>query len=349
VYAAVTSALFAPPRTPVPGPDQSPTCTDAPGLCRQIYEWTHLTWLAEGSYYILAKPFRVVLIIALAVLTRLLVHRLVNRLVSRVVAGESIALPGALRERIPTALREATGLPSERRRQRATALASVLRSVASAVIAAVAVMLILDELGLNLAPILASAGIAGLAIGFGAQNLVKDFIAGLFMLLEDQYGIGDVIDVGEVSGTVEGIGLRITTLRDPQGVVWYIRNGEIVRVGNKSQGWALVTVDVPVGFAAVDQATEIVRNTATDLAEDPQWADDILEPPEMLGVEQFTSDGAVLRVAVKTPSEARSRIGRELRRRLAERLREAGVAAEVGTGGWPTASGGNEPGQGEAG
>ena len=135
----------------------------------------------------------------------------------------------------------------------------MLRSVVSVSIFIVAVMLVLGELGVQLAPLIASAGIAGIALGFGAQNLVKDFIAGLFMLLEDQYGVGDVVDVGEASGTVEAVGLRITTIRDARGVLWYIRNGEIVRVGNRSQGWALVVVDVPVGFAGVEEATGVLR------------------------------------------------------------------------------------------
>ena len=130
-------------------------------------------------------------------------------------------------------------------------------------------MLVLGELGVNLAPLLASAGIAGIALGFGAQNLVKDFIAGLFMLLEDQYGVGDVVDLGEASGTVEAVGLRITTIRDGRGVLWYIRNGEIVRVGNKSQGWALVVVDVPVGFAGVEEAAAVLRAAADGAGRGP--------------------------------------------------------------------------------
>src|SRR5262249_4059174 len=156
-----------------------------------------------------------------------------------------VAMP--LPERMSEALTESTTVRTERRRQRAQALASVLRSFVSISVFVIAIMLILGELGVNLAPLLASAGIAGIALGFGAQNLVKDFIAGLFMLLEDQYGVGDIVDLGEASGTVEAVGLRITTVRDVRGVLWYIRNGEIVRVGNRSQGWALIIVDVPVG------------------------------------------------------------------------------------------------------
>ena len=151
---------------------------------------------------------------------------------------------------------------SERRKQRAEALGSVLQSIASVTIFSIATMMVLSEFGVELAPLLAGAGIAGVALGFGAQNLVKDFIAGLFMLLEDQYGVGDVIDLGDVSGTVEAVGLRITTIRDARGVLWYIRNGEIIRVGNRSQGWAVVVVDVPVGFAGVEEATEVLNAAA---------------------------------------------------------------------------------------
>jgi moderate conductance mechanosensitive channel len=314
-----------------PTPHPTPSCPSAPELCHWVYERTGLPWLAESSYYLLVKPLRIVLVILLATLARHLLHRMINRLLR----GTDERGPGLLRplrERLPTALREATGVAPERRRQRAEALGSVLRSGASATISAVAVMLILGELGIDLAPLLASAGIAGLAIGFGAQNLVKDFIAGLFMLLEDQYGVGDVVDLGEASGTVEAVGLRVTTIRDGQGVLWYIRNGEIVRVGNKSQGWALVVVDVPVGFAGVEEATEVLRRAARGLAEDPQWCDDVLEPPDVLGVEHIGVDGAVLRTTVKTNSAAQWRIGRELRKRLTEALEGAGIAARISSG-----------------
>ena len=205
-----------------------------------------------------------------------------------------------------------------------------MHSIASVTIFSVAAMLVLGELGVNLAPLLASAGIAGMALGFGAQNLVKDFIAGLFMLLEDQYGVGDVVDIGEVSGTVEAVGLRITTIRDGRGVLWYIRNGEIVRVGNRSQGWAVVVVDVPVGFAGVEEATEVLRAAAAAWPTIPSSPTDLLEPPQVLGVEQITVDGAVIRTTAKTPSAAQWRVGRELRRRLTEALETAGITRSTG-------------------
>jgi len=315
-----------------PSPQPSLTCPAGADLCHYIYQQTGLPWLAASSYYVLVKPLRIVLILLLAIVARFLLQRLINRLVRSTTDDKHPRLFNPLREHIPTALREATGLLPERRRQRAEALGSVLRSAASATIFSVAVMLVLGELGIDLAPLLASAGIAGIAIGFGAQNLVKDFLAGLFMLLEDQYGVGDVVDVGETSGTVEAVGLRITTIRDARGVVWYVRNGEIARVGNKSQGWALVIVDVPVGFAGVEEAAEVLRTAAAGLAEDPQWTDDIIDAPEVLGVEHITVDGAVLRTAVKTASDAQWRVGRELRRRLTEALERAGIAAQIGAG-----------------
>jgi small conductance mechanosensitive channel len=149
------------------------------------------------------------------------------------------------------------------------------------------------------------------------------------MLLEDQYGVGDVVDVGEASGVVEVVGLRITTLRDMHGVFWYIPNGEIRRVGNRSQGSAVVVVDMPIGFAPVAEATEALRRGAAALAEDPELGDDLVEPPELLGVDKVTVEGAVVRTIVKTTPGAQWHIARELRRRQTEALEEAGLAAQI--------------------
>src|SRR5262249_25146011 len=194
----------------------------------------------------------------------------------------------------------------------------------------IATMLIRGELGVNLAPLLASAGIAGIALGFGAQNLVKDFIAGLFMLLEDQYGVGDVVDLGEASGTVEAVGLRSTTIPDARGAVWYIRNREIVRVGNRNQGRAGVVVRGPGRFAGSEEGTRGVRGAAaTALKDDPEFTDDLIEAPEVLGVEQITLDGAVVRTTAKTHSDAQWRVARELRRRLTEAIEEAGITHQI--------------------
>jgi moderate conductance mechanosensitive channel len=150
--------VLSPLRDPSPAPVPTPTCHDAPELCHRIYQWTGQTWLAEGSYYLLIKPLRILLIVVLAIVARYLLHRLINRLVRQTLNNESWALFRPLRERIPTALREAAGLASERRRQRAEALGSVLRSIASATVFGIAVMLVLSELGIDLAPLLAVPG-----------------------------------------------------------------------------------------------------------------------------------------------------------------------------------------------
>ncbi|GIJ71946.1 mechanosensitive ion channel protein MscS [Virgisporangium ochraceum] len=316
--------LLAVPSQPSPSAD----CTDARDLCEQIYQWTGWDWLASGSYYLLIKPLRIVLIILIAVLIRFLIHRLISRVArSAATPGPGIAALRPLRNRLPAA--PPNNGVSERRRARAEALGSILRSIASAVVFGVAFMLVLDELGVNLAPILAGAGILGLAIGFGAQNLVRDFLSGLFMLFEDQYGVGDLVAIGEVEGTVEAVGLRITTVRDATGTVWYIRNGEIQKLANKSQGWALVMVDIPIGFTKIDDAVEVLQRAAIDWAESEEWKPDVIEAPEVVGVEEVTTDGAVVRTTVKTPAEAQWRAARELRRRLTEALAEAGIAEKI--------------------
>jgi small-conductance mechanosensitive channel len=322
------SILVDAPAPPTP-PTTLPACDDE--LCQLLYEVTGLDWLAQGSYYLLIKPVRIVLIMVIALILRHVVIQLVKRLTK--IGSESKApdLLRPLRER-PERVQETAGLRTERRRQRAAALGSVLRSLASVSIFSVAFMLILGELGVNLAPLIASAGIAGIALGFGAQNLVKDFLAGLFMLLEDQYGVGDVVDVGEANGTVEAVGLRVTTIRDGRGVLWYIRNGEISRVGNKSQGWAMIVVDVPVGFAGVDQATAVLRTAAATMVADQEFASDLLDAPEVLGVEQITVDGAVVRITAKTAPEGQLRVARELRRRMTEALEDAGITGKMAAG-----------------
>lgn len=313
--------------TPQLTPTVSPSCLDDV-LCSQVYDWTKQPWLAESSYYVLVKPLRILLIILIAVVARYLLHRMIERLVRTTANGSVPAILRPLRERMPPAVQDTAVFP-ERRRQRAAAIGSVLRSFVTAVVFTIALLLVLGELSFNLAPLLASAGIVGLALGFGAQTLVKDLITGLFMLLEDQYGVGDTVDVGETTGVVEAVGLRITTVRDAQGVVWYVRNGEIIRVGNKSQGWAMVVVDMPIGYTSVDEATAVLRAAATSLAEDPAFAGDFIDPPEVLGVEQITVDGAVVRTTAKTPADAQFRVVRELRRRLAEALEAAGISAKI--------------------
>jgi len=267
-------------------------------------------------------PLRILLIVLLALLIRALIGRAISRLTRSSSENDLPLMLRPLGERaaVQSFLSNA-GLISERRRLRAETIGSVLRSITSLMIFGIAAMLVLGELELNLAPVIASAGIFGLALGFGAQNLVKDFVAGIFMILEDQYGVGDVIDVGEVAGTVEGVGLRTTRIRDDHGTVWYVRNGEVVRVGNQSQGYAQVIIDLPV--PATSNLTDVrnaIKTAADSLWRDREWSTVILEEPRMLGIEQLNPDNAVLRLTVKTRPLQQWRVGRELRERIKNQL-----------------------------
>jgi small conductance mechanosensitive channel len=266
-----------------------------------VYGWTHNDLLSRFADVVVGRALAILLILLIAVVARALLHRLINRLVQGAASGPS-RIPRVLRTRAPSGLRQiAAPLLSERRLQRANTVGSVLRSITSLMVLAIAAFMIMSEFGLDLAPILASAGIVGVAIGFGAQNLVRDFLSGMFMLLEDQYGVGDVVDVGVATGTVEAVGLRITTLRDVRGTVWHVRNGEIQRVGNKSQGYAVAVVDLPLAHHAdIPQAIEIAKSVASRVAETEEVSRQLLEPPEVLGVETVSLEGVTIRVTAKT-------------------------------------------------
>jgi small conductance mechanosensitive channel len=313
-----------------PKPPAKPACAVPDTLCEWVWKHTEISWLAKlSSWGGISTVFKIIGIAIGAIIIRWLVHRAISRLTEGSGGNGKIpAILRPLRERAPESIREAAGLMSERRRQRARTIGSVLRSVSSAAIFGVAVMMILAEVHINLAPLIASAGIVGLALGFGAQNLVRDFLSGIFMMLEDQYGVGDIVDLGEASGTVEAVGLRITTVRDAHGVVWYIRNGEVIRVGNKSQGWAVVNIDIPVPFGTdIELVQQVMQAAAAEVADEDDWKPDLLAPPEALGVEQITANGMLLRVTVKTTSAAQWRVARELRARVSEAVDAAGITS----------------------
>jgi moderate conductance mechanosensitive channel len=302
------AADYLPSGPDVPGQDAfhlfpwAPACaSDTGSWCARVYGWTHSDFLARSADIVVDRALSIALIVVLAVLARALLHRTITRLVRGAADGPT-RVPKALRRRAPASLRDiAAPLLSERRVQRANTVGSVLRSITSMVVLVIASIMVMAEFGLNLGPILASAGIAGVALGFGAQNLVRDFLSGMFMLLEDQYGVGDVVDLGEATGTVEAVGLRITTVRDVRGTVWHVRNGTIQRVGNKSQGFAVAVVDLPLAHTAdITRAVEIAGRVAAEVAATEDVARQLLEPPEVLGVETVTVEGVTLRVTAKT-------------------------------------------------
>jgi len=220
-------------------------------------------------------------------------------------------------------------LTDERRKQRVRALGSVLRSAASVTIFSIAGVTILGDLGVNLAPLLASAGVVGIAVGFGAQNLVRDYLSGVFMLVEDQYGVGDVITVGDATGTVETVTLRITRLRSVNGVVWHVRNGAIEKVGNESQGWARAVLDFPVPYTAdLTTIRTLLADAAAGMWNEPVWRTVMIEKPEVWGAQQvdMTPPPTVtMRVVVKTAPLRQWEVEREMRARVKAALDAAGI------------------------
>jgi small conductance mechanosensitive channel len=306
---------------------------------------------------------RVAFIILLALACQALAHRLINRLTERAtlsllpylrngttasfrVVPSPAAARRLIRGRLPrrrhsapagadlrkqdavsgAAAQAESALVDERRKQRVRALGAILRSGASVTIFAIAGFVVLGDLDINLAPLLASAGVVGVAIGFGAQSLVRDYLAGIFMLVEDQYGVGDVITVGDATGTVENVTLRLTRVRDVNGIVWHIRNGGIEVVGNESQGWARAVIDFPVPFEA-DLAT--IRDLLTQAGEamwnDPVWRAVMLEPPEVWGAQEISSEEVTMRIVAKTAPLRQWEVEREMRARVKAALHEAGI------------------------
>ena len=219
-----------------------------------------------------------------------------------------------------------SALVDERRKQRVRALGAILRSAASVTIFSIAGFVVLGDLGINLAPLLASAGVVGVAVGFGAQNLVRDYLSGLFMLVEDQYGVGDVIKVGDATGTVENVTLRITRMRDVNGIVWHIRNGAIETLGNESQGWARAVIDFPVPFDA-DLVTirNLLQETGDVMWNEPIWRAVMLEAPEVWGAQDITADEVVMRIVAKTAPLRQWEVEREMRARTKTALQRAGI------------------------
>lgn len=275
------------------------------------------------------KPLAVVITIVVALALRWALIRSIGGIVDRTLAkseARRTAEPGRARR----VLAQATGAASERHRQRTLTMGSLLRSVVTLVTLLIALLYLLQIFGVSLAPVLASAGVGGVALGFGAQSLVRDFLSGIFMILEDQYGVGDVIDTGTTVGTVEEISLRVTRLRDGQGVVWYVRNGEIVRIGNKSQGWSNATVDIPVSYSEnLDTVIPLIREVVRQIDQSEQWHDVLLEEPQVVGVESITGSVVTVRVAIKTAPEQQYGISREIRERVKAAFDANGIKAPI--------------------
>jgi len=215
---------------------------------------------------------------------------------------------------------------AERKAQRAKTLGALFRNIVTIIVMTLMVLLILGELGFDLAPLIAGAGIVGVALGFGAQSLVADFLSGIFILMEDQYGVGDVVDVGDATGTVEEVQLRTTQLRSVDGSLWFVRNGEIMRVGNMSQDWSRSVLDIGVAYATdVPKAKAAMTKVGEEFATDPEYSDSVLEVPEVWGVEDLAADSVVLRMVVKTHPGTQWTAARVLRERIKAAFDEQGI------------------------
>jgi small conductance mechanosensitive channel len=309
------------------------TCgTDPSWICEKVLSATGSTGWAKAADFVLSKPLHILIIIVVALILNGFVRRAIRRFADTLSKRSSFGSADV----------------SVRTQARVRTVEVVLRSTSSVVILGSAALIVLAEIGINLAPLIAGAGIVGIGIGFGAQSLVSDIITGFFMLVEDQYGVGDVVDVGEASGTVEAVTLRTTRLRDENGTVWYVPNGEIKRVGNKSQQWARAVVDVVVAHGTdLTQATNVLLETAAALRDEDEFRDALIGDPEVWGVENIDVNGITLRVAMKTQPAQQFRVMRELRARLNQGLTATGIrvpmmlpaapaAPAVGTAAAPT-------------
>lgn len=215
---------------------------------------------------------------------------------------------------------------AERAETRSDTITGVLLAITRVAVWSMAVLLILGEFGFDLAPLIAGAGIVGLAVGFGAQGLVADVVSGLFMLVEDQYGVGDWVDLGEATGVVEHVGLRTTRVRALDGLLWTVRNGEISRTANANHGWGRAVLDVGVGYDAdLRSAQEIVLAAAKATADDPDHADSFLEEPEIWGIQDLGDDAVTIRLVARTKPGLQWGVARVLRLRIKEALDDRGI------------------------
>ncbi len=288
-------------------------------VCDTVLGWTNNEAVARFATWLVERGLLLVIVLIAGWVATRIVKRAIDHFTERIGRPD-------LRDvgRDPAANVEAEKL---RAKARAETLAVVLRSVALIAIWALTALLALGQLGINLGPLIAGAGIVGIAVGFGAQSVVRDFLSGVFMMIEDTYSVGDDIDFGRGRGTVEKISLRSTTIRNRQGVVWNVPNGKIDFVANYSQLWARAQIDIQVPYDCdLREAMEVIYRSGLEMWEDPEWGDDELsEPPEVKGVQELGESGVSIRVRAKTRPSVQWRTERELRLRIKEGLEAAGI------------------------
>ncbi len=297
------------------------------GICRWVYDRTKSEGLADATEFFSNNVVQILVILAVAFVMLFVLKRAIYRGMDRVAqSAVKIKNQQAEDDDVPERIRTELEQENLRVHQRTETLAHVIYAMTRFGVWTIAVILVLGEIGINLAPLVAGAGILGVALGFGAQKVVGDFLSGIFMISEDQFGVGDVIDLGEASGTVERITLRTTVVRDIYGTLWHVPNGAIERVGNKSQNWSKALLDVGVADGTdTDLASGVLLDTAHELAHDPEWEDSFLDEPEVLGVEDLAADAVTIRISVRTRPARQFDVQRELNRRFKLALDEAGI------------------------
>ncbi|WP_233579975.1 mechanosensitive ion channel family protein [Frondihabitans sp. PhB188] len=260
-------------------------------------------------------------IIVGAIILRVIIHFVIRRVVDQVVNGVK------RKQNIDDTQALDSPLKAVRVVQRTRTLGSVLNNIASVVIILIAFTSILSEIGVSVVGVVSAAGVIAAGLAFGAQNVVKDLLSGLFMVFEDQLGVGDIVDVQLASGVVEAVGIRVTQIRDVNGTLWFVRNGEILRVGNMSQGWARAIIDTAVPNGSdIDLVESIILKTAVDLKAQPRWKTRMLEKPELWGMQSISDSHVIVRLAVRTRSAERDNVARELRIRLKKALEAEGIS-----------------------
>jgi moderate conductance mechanosensitive channel len=273
--------------------------------------------------FLVDKPLAIFGILLGAFVVAKVARRIVKLLVRRLGRRRAVSRPGLLRRHTPASLLDTGELASTRAAQRVEALAAALAGATSFVVWLTALLAIVHVLGIRLGPLLTGAGLIGVALGFGAQSLIRDFLAGVFILVEDQFGVGDWVDLGEATGAVEAVTLRATQIRSVDGTLWHVPNGQIQRAGNMSQHWSRALLDVQIALDSdIGRAREAMKRVADEL-----WHDDraIIEEPEVWGVQSLGPAGITIRLVAKTKPLEQWRITRLLRERIKAEFDREGI------------------------
>jgi small-conductance mechanosensitive channel len=304
-------------------------CGSNPNLiCEWVFEGTDSEGWAKIADWFIDRPLRILFILVLAWIVARVLRAMVGRFATELAERGTKPAPEAsenklLRTVTRSAQREQHKVRAQRR---AVTLGAMLESLVSILVWTTAAFMVLGEIGVSLGPLIASAGIAGIALGFGAQSIVRDFLSGIFVIIEDQYGVGDVIDIGEAIGTVEEVGFRTTLVRDVSGVLWTVPNGVIQRVGNYSQIWSKSIFDIEVAYDTdIDEAMTVIKGTLDEVWHENLEDATIIEEPEVQGIQAFGESAVIIRAAVKTDPAEQWTAARIINGRLKKSLDQAGI------------------------